>query len=93
MRCRGDVDLNRDFPDPLRLNGSSLRGTGREQAETKALMQWTSTTHFVASVSLHEVSTAPPCRDLCLTHPAVHCSSCWADRSPLRLRAQTAGPV
>ena len=55
------MDLNRDFPDPLQVEGSSLGGTGREQAETKALMQWTSTTHFVASLSLHEVSKLPPC--------------------------------
>ena len=55
--CRGDVDLNRDFPDPVLLGNSSgaLAAAGHEQPETRALMQWTSSTHFVASASLHEV--------------------------------------
>lgn len=56
MICRGDVDLNRDFPDPLLLGSTGLRPNGDEQPETLALMQWMSQTHFVASVSLHEVS-------------------------------------
>ena len=57
LGCRGDVDLNRDFPDPLLLGNSSsaLAGGGHEQPETRALIQWGSTTHFVASASLHEV--------------------------------------
>ena len=56
MLCRGNVDLNRDFPDPLLLGTSGLQPTGGEQPETLALMKWMSGTHFVASVSLHEVS-------------------------------------
>lgn len=56
-----DVDLNRDFPDPLLLGTTGLQPTGIEQPETLALMQWMSETHFVASASLHEVgSTACP---------------------------------
>ncbi|KAL3143224.1 hypothetical protein ABBQ38_002077 [Trebouxia sp. C0009 RCD-2024] len=49
-----DVDLNRDFPDPLLLGTTGLPPTGKEQPETLALMQWMSATHFVASASLHE---------------------------------------
>ncbi|KAL3133674.1 hypothetical protein ABBQ32_008176 [Trebouxia sp. C0010 RCD-2024] len=49
-----DVDLNRDFPDPLLLGTTGLQPTGIEQPETLALMQWMSETHFVASASLHE---------------------------------------
>lgn len=55
--CRGDVDLNRDFPDPLLLGSTGLRPTGDEQPETLALMTWTSQTHFVASASMHEVGS------------------------------------
>ena len=55
MLCSGDVDLNRDFPDPLLLGTTDLQPNGHEQPETVALMQWMSQTHFVASVSLHEV--------------------------------------
>ena len=57
MWCRGDVDLNRDFPDPLLLGSTGLRPTGDEQPETLALMTWTSQTHFVASASMHEVGS------------------------------------
>ena len=53
--CRGDVDLNRDFPDPLLLGSTGLHPTGDEQPETLALMKWTTQTHFVASASMHEV--------------------------------------
>lgn len=55
MLCSAGVDLNRDFPDPLLLGTTGLQPTGNEQPETLALMQWMSGTHFVASVSLHEV--------------------------------------
>lgn len=56
MVCSGDQDLNRDFPDPVLLGTTRLQPTGREQPETVALMHWMSETHFVASVSLHEVA-------------------------------------
>jgi len=58
QHCRGDVDLNRDFPDPLLLGSTGLHPTGDEQPETLALMKWTSQTHFVASASMHEVRLA-----------------------------------
>lgn len=50
----GDVDLNRDFPDPLLLGSTGLHPTGDEQPETLAIMKWTTQTHFVASASMHE---------------------------------------
>lgn len=61
------MDLNRDFPDPLAT--SNLKVTGREQPETKAVMDWTLATGFVASANMHEVwsyalrsaSAALPC--------------------------------
>lgn len=52
---RGNIDLNRDFPDPLLLGSTGLHPTGDEQPETLALMKWTTDTHFVASASMHEV--------------------------------------
>lgn len=55
QHCRGDVDLNRDFPDPLLLGSTGLHPTGDEQPETLALMKWTTETRFVASASMHEV--------------------------------------
>lgn len=53
--CSGDKDLNRDFPDPVLLGTARLQPSGQEQPETLALMRWMSDTHFVSSVSLHEV--------------------------------------
>lgn len=50
----GNIDLNRDFPDPLLLGSTGLHPTGDEQPETLALMKWTTDTHFVASASMHE---------------------------------------
>lgn len=45
-----NVDLNRDFPDQFfpQNNYEDLR-----QPETKAIMNWTRSNHFVASASLH----------------------------------------
>ena len=45
-------DLNRDFPD--RFASSALEPTGSEQPETKAIMDWTLATGFVAGASMHE---------------------------------------
>ena len=59
MLCSEDVDLNRDFPDPLLLGTTGLQPSGNEQPETLALMQWMKQVHFVASASLHEVSSRP----------------------------------
>ncbi|MEW5309967.1 MAG: hypothetical protein WDW38_001806 [Sanguina aurantia] len=58
MRLRGnslDVDLNRNFPDPVRQHGSDLRlSTPSQQPETVALMGLMLKHRFVASLSLHE---------------------------------------
>ena len=49
------MDLNRDFPDPVRLRGQDLGPQGTEQPETLALMEWLTDTHFIASAVMHEV--------------------------------------
>lgn len=46
-------DLNRDFPD--RFSSPPMEPSGSEQPETKAIMDWTLATGFVASASMHEV--------------------------------------
>lgn len=56
--CSADVDLNRNFPDPLELGADSLAATGREQPETLAVMEWSQSLQFVASASMHEVRTS-----------------------------------
>ena len=53
--CSAGVDLNRDFPDTVRLKGQGLGPQGTEQPETLALMQWLRDTHFIASAVMHEV--------------------------------------
>mmetsp|Transcript_4573 Transcript_4573/g.8325 ORF Transcript_4573/g.8325 Transcript_4573/m.8325 type:complete len:544 (-) Transcript_4573:1669-3300(-) len=52
-------DLNRNFPDPIQKMGwkgwaNDLPPTGKECAETLAVMQWTTAHRFTASVSMHE---------------------------------------
>lgn len=47
-----DVNLNRDFPDPIR--NPSMVPTGLEQPETKAVMAWVQSRQFVASANMHE---------------------------------------
>mmetsp|Transcript_6007 Transcript_6007/g.15215 ORF Transcript_6007/g.15215 Transcript_6007/m.15215 type:complete len:535 (+) Transcript_6007:119-1723(+) len=52
-------DLNRDFPDPIhKMNfrgwARDLPPSGKECAETLAVMSWTTAHRFVASVSMHE---------------------------------------
>ena len=79
LLCRGDVDLNRDFPDPLLLGSTGLYPTGDEQPETLALMKWTSGTHFVASASMHEVG--PP------AHPFFCCAMVFLGRLLFRSAA------
>ena len=69
--CRGGVDLNRDFPDPLWLGRTGLDPTGNEQPETLALMKWTTKTHFVASGSMHEVGLCCLCINASPTAPTV----------------------
>ena len=50
------VDLNRDFPDPIeRGKAGVVEPSGSEQPETLALMQWIREGRFVVSASLHEV--------------------------------------
>lgn len=54
---RNDIDLNRDFPDPIQhLAAVWPGGLGTEQPETRAVMNWTLEVGFAASASLHEVS-------------------------------------
>lgn len=53
LRCRKWADLNRDFPDPM--DNPTMQSTGWEQPETKAVMDWTLATGFVASANMHEV--------------------------------------
>ena len=97
--CRGDVDLNRDFPDPLLLGSTGLRPTGDEQPETLALMTWTSQTHFVASASMHEVGShfmpcVPP-QGCCISQhapvrvPSLYCGrgSGWSDLGLFQLQS------
>lgn len=39
---RGNIDLNRNFPDPVHQKGKDLRVTvGQEQPETRAMMNFT----------------------------------------------------
>uniref|UniRef100_A0A061S7Q8 Carboxypeptidase D n=1 Tax=Tetraselmis sp. GSL018 TaxID=582737 RepID=A0A061S7Q8_9CHLO len=52
-------DLNRDFPDPIQAAmgrgwSDNLAPTGREAPETRAVMDWARSHHFVAGVSMHE---------------------------------------
>ncbi len=50
-----DVDLNRDFPDPIEHPHTTwTTGRGTEQPETLAIMNWTATVPFTASASMHE---------------------------------------
>ena len=50
------VDLNRDFPDPIeRGKAGVVEPSGSEQPETLALMHWIREGRFVVSASLHEV--------------------------------------
>ena len=46
------VDLNRDFPDPVRGEGEGVGRRGREP-ETEALMRWMGATRAHAGASLH----------------------------------------
>ena len=55
--CRGNKDLNRDYPDPIQQGHANLGPVGREQPETLAMMAWTNSTGFTASAQLHEVSS------------------------------------
>ena len=45
-------DLNRNFPD--RFSNPSMEPTGKEEPETAAIMKWSLTQHFVASLAFHE---------------------------------------
>lgn len=45
-------DLNRNFPD--RFTNPSMEPTGEEEPETTAIMKWSLTQHFVASLAFHE---------------------------------------
>lgn len=51
--CSHGKDLNRDFPD--RFSPTGMATTGKEQPETRAIMEWTLKTGFTASASMHEV--------------------------------------
>lgn len=51
---RHNVDLNRNFPDRNHQHEVPLVPTGKEEAETLALMHWMERVPFVASASLHE---------------------------------------
>lgn len=54
--ARNDVDLNRNFPDPIQDAAEHWRrGLGHEQPETRALMNWTLDVGFTAAAALHEV--------------------------------------
>lgn len=49
------VNLNRDFPGPLRDRpGVMAPPSGREQPETAAVMAWTLSRQFTAGANLHE---------------------------------------
>ncbi|KAL6786083.1 hypothetical protein ACKKBG_A01330 [Auxenochlorella protothecoides x Auxenochlorella symbiontica] len=48
-----NVDLNRDFPDRF-SKPPSLMPTGSEQAEVRALMDWSRRIGFTASAAMHE---------------------------------------
>jgi len=49
------TDLNRNFPDPVKLRGKDLtQPVGPEQPETRAIMAFTLEHRFVASLALHE---------------------------------------
>lgn len=47
-----NIDLNRDFPD--HFQDPTCAPTGREQPETKAMMEWIESRHFVSSIAFHE---------------------------------------
>ena len=52
------VDLNRDFPDPIERGMTGVvEPSGSEQPETLALMRWIRDGKFVVSASLHEVES------------------------------------
>ena len=54
------VDLNRDFPDPIERGKTGVvEASGSEQPETLALMRWIREGRFVVSASLHEVKGFP----------------------------------
>ena len=54
------VDLNRDFPDPIERGKTGVvEPSGSEQPETLALMHWIREGRFVVSASLHEVGSFP----------------------------------
>lgn len=66
------VDLNRDFPDPIeRGMAGVVEPSGSEQPETLALMRWIREGRFVVSASLHEVGSYPPS---CSTLDGLPCS-------------------
>lgn len=46
------IDLNRDFPD--HFQDPTCTPTGNEQPETKAMMGWIESRHFVSSIAFHE---------------------------------------
>lgn len=49
------VDLNRDFPDPIQRGAAGVvEPSGSEQPETLALMHWIRHGRFTVSASMHE---------------------------------------
>ena len=54
--CIAQVDLNRDFPDPIKRGAAGVvEPSGSEQPETLALMHWIRHGRFTVSASMHEV--------------------------------------
>lgn len=45
-------DLNRNFPD--HFDNPSMRPSGREEPETRVMMDWSLETNFVSSLAIHE---------------------------------------
>ncbi len=65
------VDLNRDFPDPIeRGQAGIVQPSGTEQPETLVLMRWIREGRFVVSASMHEAGTLSQCLRFFTDHAA-----------------------